>query len=77
MQEIEILTQIMTCGIIISGQQKGQQKLYCVDTIKQSNSQIAEILCFFAFLRIGVAQMVACLVRDQEAVGSNPATPTT
>ena len=25
----------------------------------------------------GVAQMVARLVRDQEAVGSNPATPTT
>ncbi len=25
----------------------------------------------------GVAQMVACLVRDQEAVGSNPATRTT
>ena len=24
----------------------------------------------------GVAQMVARLVRDQEAVGSNPATPT-
>lgn len=24
----------------------------------------------------GVAQMVACLVRDQEAMGSNPVTPT-
>lgn len=49
------------------------------DNICASARQMLDIKPTFLYnnkaLR-GVAQMVACLVRDQEAVGSNPATPT-